>query len=206
MVGILALGDSPTRPAIAGLILAGGLSTRMGRDKAFVEFRGQPMIAHVVARLGQQVERVAVSANGDPSRFDVFGLPVLPDLDPGQPGPLAGIAAGLSWARSNECEGVVTAPCDAPFAPRDLVERLTGDGDGRPAVAESARGVEPLFAFWPTGALTAVEAALATGDTAVWKLLERLGARRVAFPLVDGEDWTLNLNSPADLAAAERGP
>jgi molybdopterin-guanine dinucleotide biosynthesis protein A len=191
---------------IAGAILAGGLSTRMGRDKAFVDFRGRPMIAHAIERLAPQVSTIAISANGDPARFASFGLPVLQDVDASRPGPLAGIAAGLVFARDNGFASIVTVPCDAPFAPRDLVARLTATEDDKPAVAMSAHGVEPLFASWPVSTLPAVEAALASGDAAVWRLLENLGARRVAIPVSDGEDWSLNLNSPEDLAAAERAP
>ncbi len=192
--------------AVAGIVLAGGLSTRMGRDKAFVDFNGQPMIAHAIGRLAPQVARLAINAHGAPARFAAFNCPVLPDADASRPGPLAGVAVGLAFAATNGLTGVVTVPCDAPFAPRDLVERLLAGGVDQPAVAASARGVEPLFAYWPRTTLTAIEAALAAGDAAVWKLLENLGARHVAIAAVDGEDWSLNLNSPEDLAAARRAP
>ncbi len=193
--------------AVAGVILAGGHSSRMGRDKALVEFRGRPLIAHAIDALGPQTQTLAISANGDPGRFAAFGLTVLSDASPDQPGPLAGVAAGLVFARARGLGAAVTVPCDAPFVPSDLIARLrTGDGDHRPSVAASERGVEPLFALWPVAALEAVEAALASGETAVWRALESLGARRVLIPVVAGRDWRLNLNSPDELAAAEHGP
>ena len=81
-----------TLPAV---ILAGGLSSRMGGgDKVLLELNGQPLLAHVIARLAPQVGPLAISANGDPARFARFGLPVLADSLPDFPGPLAGVLAG----------------------------------------------------------------------------------------------------------------
>ena len=84
---------------VAGIVLAGGRATRMGGgDKALRPLGGQPVLAHVIARLAPQVQALALSANGDPARFAAFGLPVLADSLPGFPGPLAGVLAGLDWA------------------------------------------------------------------------------------------------------------
>ena len=189
---------------VAGVILAGGLSSRMGRDKALVDFADRPMIAHAIERLAPQVDGLAISANGDAARFNAFGLPVLPDARADHPGPLAGVLAGLQYAASRDQALLATAPCDAPFAPRDLVARLRGD-DALPAVARSPEGVEPLFALWPVALLGRVEAALAAGETSVWRLLAALGAREVAIPAVPAERWWLNLNAPDELAAADPG-
>ena len=189
------------------VILAGGKSSRMGRDKAFVDFRGAPLIAHAINRLQPQVSMLAIAANSDPARFATFHAPVLADRDETRPGPLAGVAAGLLFARQQGCAAIVTTPCDAPFAPRDLVQRLlSAGGANAPAVAASERGVEPLFGLWPVKALADVEAALARRDTAVWRLLEALNAARVEIPVAGPEDWRLNLNTPAELAAAEHSP
>ncbi len=189
--------------ALTGLILAGGKSTRMGRDKALVDFRGRALIAHAIERLGPQVARLAISWNGDPGALAAFGYPILPDASACHPGPLAGVVAGLKFARENNHRGIVTVPCDAPFAPRDLAALLIGGTDDiHPAVAIGPRGVEPLFAYWPLARLADIEIALAAGHESVWKLLEHLSAQRVDIPVMPGEDWTLNLNSPDDLSAA----
>ena len=188
--------------AIVGTVLAGGRSVRMGRDKAFVAFRGRPLVAHAIERLAPQVARLAISANGDPRRFAAFGHPVLPDTSPGCSGPLSGVLAGLAYARDNGFDAIVTAPCDAPFAPHDLAARLlAARPGGGAAVAASPRGVEPLFALWPVSAMAAIEEAAAS-DGAAWRVLERLGAARATIPIEAAEDWTLNLNSPPELAAA----
>ncbi|MBX3456711.1 NTP transferase domain-containing protein, partial [Ferrovibrio sp.] len=85
---------------IVGVVLAGGLAQRMGGgDKCLQLLAGRPLLAHLLDRLLPQVAAVAINANGDPARFQAFGLPVLPDGIAGNPGPLAGLLAGMEWAR-----------------------------------------------------------------------------------------------------------
>lgn len=84
---------------IAGTIPAGGLSRLVGSgDKALRPLARRPLLAHVAARIAPQADRLAVKANGDPARFDGFGLPVLRDDIADHPGPLAGILAAMNWA------------------------------------------------------------------------------------------------------------
>ena len=86
-----------TRPL--GVILAGGLATRMGGgDKCLLTLGDRPILAQVIDRLRPQVAAIALNANGDPARFARFGLPVLADSGTGYAGPLAGVLAGLDWA------------------------------------------------------------------------------------------------------------
>ena len=101
-------------PSIAAIILAGGRSSRMGVEKSLMDFGGAPVIARVIERLAPQVTTLAINANGDAARFARFALPVIADLREDFPGPLAGIAAGLAYARAKGCEWLATAPCDAP--------------------------------------------------------------------------------------------
>ena len=115
------------REAIAGVILAGGLSRRMGgTDKGLVVLDGVPLVAHARNRLAPQVARLVVSANGDHSRFGPFCLPVIGDAVPGHAGPLAGIHAAFGWARENlpGATHVLSVAADTPFFPADLAERL----------------------------------------------------------------------------------
>ncbi len=193
-----------SRPcAILGLILAGGQSTRMGVEKAFVPLDGRPLIAHAVELLRPQVQALAISANGDARRFAAFGLPVLPDAAPESgAGPLAGVAAGLAYAARQDCDFVATAPCDAPFAPRDFVSRLAeivADPLAAAAIAESPRGLEPLFAVWRADLLAPLRAYLAGGGRSARDFLAAQGAARARFA---AEGPFANLNSPADLARA----
>jgi molybdenum cofactor guanylyltransferase len=191
---------------ILGLVLAGGRSTRMGAEKAFIALAGRPLIVHVLERLSGQTDKLAINANGDPARFSGLALPVLADdaRDIGA-GPLAGIAAGLAFARTQGCALVATVPCDAPFAPRDLVSRLASELERRGApisVAEGPRGLEPLCALWRTDLLEALREALASGERSPRRFMEEMGAASVLFSGERAGDPFANLNSPADLEAA----
>ncbi len=85
--------------AVTGVVLAGGQSRRMGGgDKGLLELAGKPMLGHVIDRLAPQVGRMAINANGEPSRFAAFGLPVVADTVAGFVGPLAGVLAGMRWS------------------------------------------------------------------------------------------------------------
>ncbi len=191
---------------IAGVVLAGGQSSRMGAEKAFVILAGRPLIAHVLERFGPQVARAYLNAKEDADRFRAFGRPVVVD-PPGRrgAGPLAGISAALRIASAQGFAWLASAPCDAPFLPLDLVARLSARiAEGAPAaVAVSSRGLEPMCALWPAGAVERVEAALAAGRASPRSVLTEMGAVPVLFEAEAGQDPFANLNSPADLAAAE---
>jgi molybdenum cofactor guanylyltransferase len=111
---------------VVGVLLAGGRSSRMGGgDKCLLPMAGRPMLAYVIERLGPQVSDLIINANGDLSRFSGFGLPIVADQLGGHAGPLAGVHAGIVWARANRLESrfVITAAADTPFFPADLVSR-----------------------------------------------------------------------------------
>ena len=96
---------------VAGVILAGGLSRRMGGgDKALRNLGGRPVLAHVIERARAQVGPLVLNANGDPARFADFGLPVVPDSIEGHAGPLAGVLAGLDWAAREHPGSTWVAP------------------------------------------------------------------------------------------------
>jgi molybdopterin-guanine dinucleotide biosynthesis protein A len=184
---------------IAGLILAGGQGTRLGGvDKAFLALAGRPLIAHALAAFAPQVGPLAISANGDPARFAAYRLPVLADTHEGR-GPLAGIAAGLAWAAALGAGALASLPVDTPFAPPDLVARLTPG----PSVATYAGRQHHLVALWPVEFLPALEAFLAIPSP--WRVRDALAlaaARQVDF--VSPADPFLNINNQADLAEAGR--
>src|SRR5690606_39611583 len=114
-------------PETLGLVLAGGLARRMGGgDKALIEIGGRTILDRVLETIAPQCGGIILNANGDPSRFAQFGLPIVPDDIPDFAGPLAGILAGLDWTAANapDLEWAVSVPGDCPFVPRDLVARL----------------------------------------------------------------------------------
>jgi molybdenum cofactor guanylyltransferase len=184
----------------AALILAGGQGSRLGYvDKAFLHLDDRPLLALLLARLAPQVDRLAISANGDASRFAAWPLPVLADApDQAGKGPLAGVAAGLAWAAEIGAETLLTVPVDTPFAPRDLRTALS------PAAAVACyRGRQHhLVAHWPVTIRPALERFLAApGAYRVRDALDLCAARQVDF--TGPFDPFLNINTPEDLAAAQ---
>src|SRR5260370_18963776 len=108
---------------VVGLLLAGGLSRRMGGgDKALRPLGGIPLLDRVIERLRPQVDALVLNANGDPGRFAGYALPVVADSVSGFAGPLAGVLAGLDWAASlrPDCPYLASVATDAPFPPTDL--------------------------------------------------------------------------------------
>jgi molybdopterin-guanine dinucleotide biosynthesis protein A len=195
--------------APVGVILAGGLAARMGGgDKCLAPLAGRRLIDHVTARLAPQVAALALNANGDPARFAALGLPVIADPVPDRPGPLAGLLAGLDWAAGLGVAALVSVPGDTPFLPRDLVARLqAAAGPAGVAIAASpdAAGrlrAHPVCGLWPVALRGTLRAALAAGARRVLPWAEAQGARFAAFD-AGPPDPFFNVNTPADLAAAE---
>ena len=101
-----------------GVILAGGLATRMGGgDKGVLPLGSSTLLSHVIDRLTPQVDGIALNVNGDGSRFSHLGFPVIADSIDGFAGPLAGVLAGLDWAAEQGANSIVTAAADTPFFP-----------------------------------------------------------------------------------------
>ena len=200
---------------VAGVILAGGLSRRMGGgDKALRSPGGKPVLDHVIARARAQVGPLVLNANGDPARFEAFGLPVAPDLVEGFAGPLAGVLTGLAWAQAEapDCDWLASFACDAPFLPEDLVARLLAavEAEGADLACAASRGrSHPVFGLWPLRLRAELEAAMREEEIRkvdVWTARYRLAT--VEFPEVDTPAGALdpffNANRPEDLDEAER--
>jgi molybdopterin-guanine dinucleotide biosynthesis protein A len=169
----------------------------MGADKALVTLDGRPMIAHVIERLGPQVGALAISANGDPGRFGP-DLPVLHDETP--MGPLSGILAGLIWARAQGATALVSAPCDGPIFPGDLVPRLCLAAEGHVgALAASGDDLHPTWGLWPVTQLEPLATFLASGAKPRLRDFAS-GAGIARWP----EGAFANANRPEDLDALRR--
>lgn len=196
-----------TRPprSIPGVILAGGLATRLGGgDKTLLPLGEGTILGHVIARLRPQVGRIALNANGDPARFAAYPLPVIADSVAGFPGPLGGILAAMDWAAGQGAQSVVTVAGDTPFFPPDLVERLREAGqDMAPplVIAATAGGWHPTFGLWPVGLRDDLRAALADGARRVMHWARDHGARKAMFDAHPFDPF-FNINTPADLATA----
>lgn len=191
--------DHIEKSQITGLILAGGKASRMGgSDKGLVEFRGKPLVEYVFDTLKGQCAEVMISANRNEEIYRGYGCRVVRDAQTGFPGPLAGIAAGLSEIESDY---LVVAPCDSPYLPNDYVERLAQGLESHPhslvAAARAAGREQPVFMLIKREALPAVNNALASGQSAVYRWLnETMHAIWVDFE--DSHAFE-NMNRPEDL-------
>jgi molybdopterin-guanine dinucleotide biosynthesis protein A len=184
------------------MVLAGGRSLRMGGgDKTLSVLGDRPVLAHVLERLVPQCGRLAINANGDPSRFEGFGLPVVPDSLAGHLGPLAGLLAAMDWAAGLGEPRVVVVAADTPFLPADLVARLSAAGGG-PAIAASGQRHHPTVGLWPVDLRADLRAALAAGERRLGDWALRQGAEVIAFAAEEGDPF-FNINRPEDLAEAE---
>jgi molybdopterin-guanine dinucleotide biosynthesis protein A len=198
------------RSDIAGVVLAGGQSTRMGGgDKCLRDLGGRPILSHILDRARPQVDRLVLNANGDPARFAPFGLPVVADTVEGYAGPLAGVLAGLDWAAANAPEAmwVASFASDAPFFPTDLVERMRAAVAGDMAdlaCAASGGQPHPVFGLWRVDLREALRDAMVREN--IYKV-DRWTARyrlaTVEYPAVP-DDPFFNANRPDDLEAARR--
>ncbi|WP_082886780.1 molybdenum cofactor guanylyltransferase MobA [Achromobacter ruhlandii] len=194
------------RQQVAGLILAGGQGSRMrGSDKGLVLLRGEPLVAHVARRLAPQVGPLLLSANRNADSYARYGRVVADDTDElgAWQGPLAGLAAGL--AAAGPCEWLVVTPCDTPFLPADLAQRLiaAAQAAGAPLAYAVAGGQRhPACMALRASLLPALRDYLAAGERKVGLWQSRVGG--VGAPFDDAPGAFMNLNTPEELAAAER--
>jgi molybdopterin-guanine dinucleotide biosynthesis protein A len=201
--------DSRIGP-IVGVILAGGQAARLGGgDKGLREVGGRTIMARVIERVQPQVDVLVLNANGDPARFAVYGLPVVPDTVPGSMGPLAGVLAGLAWAEANRPQAryIATVPADGPFVPRDLVQRLADKllaEDAELATAASGVQTYPVVGLWPVRLRQALHDALTTERVQKVDAWTKRYCRAIAAFPADPVDPFFNANTPEQLAEAEQ--
>jgi len=195
---------------IVGVLLAGGLSRRMGGgDKSLNDLDGRPLLAHVVERALPQVDTLILNANGDPARFGEYALPVVADTVEGFVGPLAGVLTGQEWARDHapDAQWVVTMATDTPFFPADLVARFKAaieENGADMAMATSGGNRHPVFGMWPVGLADDLRHALTIdGVRKVLHWTDRFNLAQVDFP-VQPYDPFFNVNRQEDLQQAQK--
>jgi molybdopterin-guanine dinucleotide biosynthesis protein A len=183
--------------AVSGVVLAGGLGRRMGgADKGLVMLDGQPLVAHVLARLAPQVDEILISANRNLDRYRAFGHRVLEDRIAGFAGPLAGLHAGLCAASH---ERVLSVPCDVPALPGDLAARLARGMEAAGADAAVARAggrLHPVFCLCRRELRQGLETFLAGGGRRFREWLASVDCTVVDFEQSGCFD---NINTPEDL-------
>ena len=184
------------RPSIAGFVLVGGQSRRMGRDKALLADARGTLAGQIAGEVRKVCDTVALL--GDPARYAHLNLPVIPDLVPGC-GPLSGLHAAL---HSTHTEWILVVACDLPNVDAGLLEGLianTGNGT-RCVAADAGKGLEPLCAVYHRNTLPEVETALREGRFRMRDLVAQLGAtgvkagERLVRNVNTEEDWRLHLS------------
>lgn len=184
---------------MSAIILAGGQSRRMGRDKALIDFKGKPIIAHVIDTLRELSDDVIVVSNRAET-YAPFGARVVQDFDPPS-GPLGGIAAGLSAARYDRS---LVVACDMPFLNTALLRYLIDRSNQADAVVmQFENEYEPLHAVYRSTCLPAIQQHLANGDRRVISFFDD-----IQLLVIPETDWRpidpaarsiANLNAPDDL-------
>lgn len=168
-----------------------------GRDKGMLEFKGKPLINHVLTALRPQVTEVLISANRNLEFYRETGFRVVTDLHPGFAGPLAGVAAAM---HAVTCSHLLVVPCDGPFVPDQLGQRLASAVAGRReavAAAHDGTRLHPTFALIPTSLRDDLDAFLAGGGHKIDSFYNRH-----EFIIVDFSDCPqafLNINTPEEM-------
>jgi molybdopterin-guanine dinucleotide biosynthesis protein A len=172
---------------IGGFVLVGGESRRIGRDKALLEWHGEPLLLRAAKLLTTYLDSVTLL--GSPARYSRFGLPVLAD-DFTQAGPLAGIATAL---RHSCYEWNLLLACDLPLVDGRVVKRLIEQVAATRALAvvpKTASGWQPLCAAYHSSCLAVMEEALARRELSVIRLFPALSVEEIsASPSEDPCTW-----------------
>jgi molybdopterin-guanine dinucleotide biosynthesis protein A len=192
--------------AVAGVILCGGAGSRLGGEKALVAFGQGRLLDAVRARATPQVFQLALNVsrgNAETYRSQFPEYPLLFDPFPQRVGPLAGVIAGLEWARAlGDAEWLATFPCDTPFLPRDLVAQLMASASDAPVFAHDGERLHCVFAVWPLHCLDRVRSGVEGGE--LRSLQSAVNALRgMTCRIEAGEHAFFNINTREDLSRAE---
>jgi len=162
---------------VTAVILAGGKGRRMeGKDKGLVELANRPLIEYVIDAIKPQVETIILNANRNQEQYSQYGYPVISDALLDYQGPLARFISAL---KSSTSRHIVTLPCDGPFLPKDLVERLIfalTDNEAEIAVAHDGDRMQPVYSLIPATLINSLSSFLDTGERKIdlWYKLHRV--------------------------------
>ena len=191
-----------TDNTVTAVILAGGMARRMdGVDKGLIELNGRPMIEYIIEALKPQVDNIVINANRNLEQYRRYGYPVVEDIMGDYFGPLVGMASGLQACSS---ERILTVPCDSPFVPPRLAEKLDTalrEQDAELSVANDSERMQPVFAMLHRYLLPSLLAYLDAGGRKIdtWYSEHKMA-------LADFSDWPdtfININTPQDKTFVE---
>lgn len=181
---------------IAGAVLTGGRSSRMGATKALVPVDGVPMGRHVGEVLVESGCAPIVLVGGDAGSLGVLGWPVIDDVMEGGRGPAAGVHAALTHC--HDADGVVIAACDLPaLGVDDIRALLRAFQASEPDVAVArTRRIQPACAVWSPRMRELVQESLSSGVSALHRII---GAAGHVVEIDLPEESLHNVNTPSDL-------
>ena len=199
---------------IPGIILAGGLSRRMGGgDKGLLMLGKTTIIERVIDKISPQVGSLAININGDSSRFPDYKLPIIPDSIKGYLGPLSGILAGMEWAFKNGNSYIATVAADTPFLPDDLIKKLHAMVKSKNlnigiAASRILSGddvfIHPTFGIWEVALKDDLRDALANDTRKIMFWAKKFKLDYYYFDTSDKlSDPFFNINTPDDLEEAK---
>jgi len=188
---------------VTAVILAGGMARRMGgQDKGLIELNGRPMIEYIIDALKPQVDSIVISANRNLEQYRRYGYPVVEDIMGDYFGPLVGMASGLQVCSG---ERILIVPCDSPFVPPVLADKLNAallEQGADLSVANDSERMQPVFAMLRRHLLPSLLAYLDDGGRKIdtWYAEHQMA-------LADFSDWPdafININTPEDKTVVEQ--
>jgi molybdopterin-guanine dinucleotide biosynthesis protein A len=195
-----------TKAEIAGVVLCGGVASRIGGEKALMPFMSGTLLDAVIARVAPQVSPLALNvATSEKERYRTRypDYPLVFDSEPDRIGPLGGVIAGLEWARAlGDVDWLATFPCDTPFLPHNLVAQLMAEADDVPMFAHDGHRQHGICAIWPLDCIERLRRGVEEGHLrSVQSAMKALGAKTCVFEAE--ADAFFNVNTREDLARAE---
>ncbi len=190
---------------VGAVILAGGLARRMGGvDKGLVQLAGKPMAQWVVERVTPQVSQLIINANRNEQTYAEIASPVVGDTMQGNLGPLAGLYTALEHF-ADGVDSVFMCPCDSPFVPFDMVERMhdaRSSKDATVAVASDGQRLQPVFLLVKSSVMASLADFLKSGERKIDRWFDRETVAEVDFS--DHADAFLNINTEEERTRIEQ--
>jgi len=166
---------SPAKDDITAVVLAGGKGRRVDeQDKGLLEFRGKNLVEHVIQSLSTQTKNIVVVANRNIETYSALGFPIVSDRIEGFQGPLAGIDAAFSVTSSSF---LLCVPCDSPFIPDNLMQRLISSATGNNpiVVASDGKRLHPVISLMHRSVWPDIENRLSEGRLRLMEWIEAVG-------------------------------
>ncbi len=197
--------NKETMQNITGVILAGGRAKRMGgQDKGLVSMLGQPMIKLIIEQLAPQVNHIIINANRNIEQYQLFNYPVISDHGSNDfYGPLAGMLSAMQDKKASDF--ILSVPCDGPFLPPDLSERLISEllnHNADISVVHDGKRMQPVFALIKTSLADSLRDYLDNGERKIDIWYKQHNTVLADFS--DCKDISLNINTPDELQKLEQ--